>query len=236
MLLSDNEVRIVYSNATAESFPGADAYKILSESEKLKYDRFHFADDKLRFLKARYILRTIASAFHNNCDPKRIEISLNSFGKPFFNDIPLHFSITHSGQVAAVAFSKHFSVGIDIELKREVSDMSQLAKRFFADPEVNYLKQFRGEELIINFFRIWSSKEAYIKAIGLGVSKVLKGFSTVHNNKLSKVVDFEDSSTDYKIMEVEFGFEYASAVCIPSILQEPHITLADLNDIQLQNL
>jgi 4'-phosphopantetheinyl transferase len=236
MLLSDNEVRIVYSNATAETFPGANAYKILSESEILKYERFHFADDKLRFLKARYILRTIASAFHNNCDPQRIQISLNSFGKPFFNDIPLHFSITHSGQIAAVAFSKHFPVGIDIELKREISDMSQLAKRFFAEPEVNYLKQFSGEELISNFFRIWSSKEAYIKATGLGVSKRLKSFSTVHNNKFSKVTDFEDSSSDYKIMEVQFGIEYTSAVCILDILEEPHITLSDLNEMQGQNL
>ena len=95
MILSDNEVRIVYSFATAESFPAADAFDILSESEKSKYERFHFAEDKLRFLKARYILRKIASSYHNNCDPKEIQISLNSFGKPYLNNIPLHFSITH---------------------------------------------------------------------------------------------------------------------------------------------
>ncbi len=231
MLLSDNEVRIVYSFATAESFPAADAFEIISESEKSKYERFHFAEDKLRFLKARYILRTIASSIHTNCDPKEIQISLNSFGKPYFNNIPIHFSITHSGQVAAVAFSKHLPVGIDIEHKREVSDMNQLAQRFFADSEVNYLRQFSGEEFINNFFRIWCAKEAYIKAIGLGVSKELKSFSTIHNNTISTVIDAVDSSTNYKILDVDLGFEYASALCIPSSLNYPNINVVNFNDI-----
>jgi 4'-phosphopantetheinyl transferase len=230
MILSDNEVRIVYSFATAESFPAADAFDILSESEKSKYERFHFVEDKLRFLKARYILRKIASSYHNNCDPKEIQISLNSFGKPYFNDIPLHFSITHSGQVAAVAFLKSYPVGIDIEIKREVSDMNQLAQRFFADAEVNYLNQFTGEELISNFFRIWSAKEAYIKAIGLGVSNELKSFSTIQNNTLSTVIDFENYSNAYKILEVDFGSQYASAVCFPGSLKNPNITLANFID------
>lgn len=227
MLISDNEVKVIHSQANSDNFPVHEAIAILSEEEKIKYGRFQFTEDKLRFLKARYILRTTASAFHGNCNPEDVQISFNSFGKPYFIDIPLQFSITHSGNAAAVAFANNFPIGFDIEFKRQMSDMGQLSRRFFSDPEIEYLENFSGEHLVNNFFRIWSAKESYLKALGTGVSKELKSFSVVDEDKISRVIELGDTSSTHHISEIDLGDTFAASLCIPNILPQPEIVVEE---------
>jgi 4'-phosphopantetheinyl transferase len=227
MLISDNEVKVIHSQANSDNFPVPEAIAILSEDEKRKYSRFQFTDDKLRFLKARYILRTTASAYHGNCNPEDVQISFNSFGKPYFSDIPLQFSITHSGEVAAVAFSNSFPIGIDVEFKRQLSDLSQLSQRFFSDPELRFLEKFNGKNFINNFFKIWSAKESYLKALGIGVSKELKSFSVVDEDKISRVIELGDSSSTHQISEIDFGNNFAGSLCIPNDLPQPEIVVEE---------
>jgi 4'-phosphopantetheinyl transferase len=232
MLISDNEVKVIHSLANSDSFPVPEAIAILSEDEKRKYGRFQFTEDKLRFLKARYILRTTASAYHGNCNPEDMQISFNSFGKPYFSDIPLQFSITHSGNAAAVAFANSFPIGIDIEFRRQMSDMNQLSHRFFSDPELEFLKELSGDNLINNFFRIWSAKEAYLKALGIGVSKELKSFSVVDCGRISHVKELGDSSSTHQISEIDFGNNFAASLCIPNILPQPEIVVEEFRITQ----
>ncbi|MGI6280207.1 MAG: 4'-phosphopantetheinyl transferase family protein [Acutalibacteraceae bacterium] len=94
-------------------------------------------------------------------------------GKPFLKNHPkFYFSISHSKNFAAVAFSDT-AVGLDIEVLRPVN--LKLANRFFSPEE----SAFAGDEL--KFLQIWTRKEAYLKQSGIGLSTNLSAFNTLDN-------------------------------------------------------
>jgi len=227
-VLADNEVRIIYSLHTESNFPNEEALRLISKYDKERYEAFRFSEDKLRFLKARYILLKFASAYFNNKHLPDAELIFNRYGKPQFKDLPLNFSITHSHNIAAVAFSKDLSIGFDVEHKRKVEDLDQLAKRFFSGPEVEYMETLDTQIRADNFFRIWSAKEAYIKAIGLGVSKELGSFSVIDNGAIDQVIELKNNTSTHNIFELNIEENYSAALCIPSSSISPEVHIEEL--------
>ena len=140
----------------------------LSPQEEERADAIIPGAPRDRFMAARRILRFALSKWRAT-DPLELEIIPDENGKPYLvaND-PIHFSITHSSQRVAVAFS-HNRVGIDLEQAREV-DASALASRFFSPKEAEWIAQ--SEESYL-FFKLWSCREAAIKGDGRGLSKLL---------------------------------------------------------------
>ena len=90
-------------------------------------------------------------------------------GKPYFENAPeIHFSISHSGNCAAVAFSDR-EVGIDVEKIKEL--IREIAIRFFSEKENIYISMQRtAEKQKEAFYRIWTLKESLVKATGKGFS------------------------------------------------------------------
>jgi phosphopantetheinyl transferase len=83
-------------------------------------------------------------------------------GKPFFRDLPLEFSVTHSGNTWMCMVSRQ-PCGIDFQLIKSCSYL-RIAERFFSEPEYRYVKE-RGETA---FFRLWTKREAFGKLTGGG--------------------------------------------------------------------
>lgn len=138
------------------------------------------------------------------------EISKNEYGKPFLlNKKDCFFNITHSGDWVAVAISD-MEVGIDLEYKEpfdydEVIDylMSKSEKQFFSTLPCEFKKDI--------FYRFWTLKESYIKAIGLGMSKHLNSFSIeLWHKHIRPSVDRK-----MKFIELPFFDHYAFSVCCP---------------------
>lgn len=140
----------------------------LSREEGIRAEGINSPEARARFTSARRILRVALSKWRN-VDPLDLEIIPDENGKPFLvaND-PIHFSITHSSRHVAIAFSRN-RVGIDLEVVREL-DARALAARFFSAEEAVLVGQSGESEL---FYRLWTSREAAIKADGRGLSKVL---------------------------------------------------------------
>jgi 4'-phosphopantetheinyl transferase len=82
----------------------------------------------------------------------------------------LSFNLSHSGGVAVYAFALNHPVGIDVEMIRPMPDLDQLAARFFAENERKFLQAIEPQERTKPFLQYWTRKEAYLKAIGLGLS------------------------------------------------------------------
>ncbi len=101
--------------------------------------------------------RLVLSAAKELCG-KEPQIAFDVGGKPYFENLPLYFSNSHSGTRVAIAVSDR-PVGVDIERKRDVR--KGLSERFFTEKEQK-----------CDFFEIWTKKEAYGKCKG-GLSKVL---------------------------------------------------------------
>jgi hypothetical protein len=96
-----------------------------------------------------------------------------SFGvsAPQDDRLALHFNISHSGELVALAIA-HEPVGIDIEEIRVTRDLHRIARRFFSAEEAE-----RVDADADQFFRIWTAKEAVVKAIGSGVFDHLQSFT-----------------------------------------------------------
>lgn len=102
---------------------------------------------------------------------REIKIAVDSYGKPYFLDIPLQFNLSHTKGAVAIALSDD-AVGIDIERIRPVS--MKIAQRFFTPPEIAYIGTSQKR-----FFEIWTKKEAYVKYIGKGLSFGLRSFNVL---------------------------------------------------------
>jgi 4'-phosphopantetheinyl transferase len=152
----------------------------LSDDESARADRFHFAQDRNRFIAARSLLRNIISRYLS-CTPGEIRFVYQANGKPQLADSisatgDLRFNLSHSADAAVYAISRGKDVGVDIELIRPEVPWAEVATSFFAPGEIAKLYQLPADLRAIGFFNCWTRKEAYVKACGEGLSLPLDEF------------------------------------------------------------
>lgn len=161
-----------------------DSYKqydaILPPDEKERAYRFIFEKHRRRFILAHYALRKILSEYLG-ISPERIIFKELSHGKPTLieeqNPLHLEFNLSHSGETALLGIRLEKIIGVDIEY-HSTRDYLDLAEHVFSIKECQELMAIKDAEAQINsFFHIWAQKEAFIKAIGQGLSYPLKDFS-----------------------------------------------------------
>lgn len=95
-------------------------------------------------------------------------------GKPYFENSDIKFSISHSGEYVCVAVARGIEIGVDIQIVQ--NNRERLASRFYADGELKQLEGLDDEERRQEFFRIWTRKEAILKADGCGITIDLNSF------------------------------------------------------------
>lgn len=162
-------------DASATSAP----LSLLADDEVRRYERFKPAAIKRRFALARGGMRVILGRYLNR-PPADLEFHYGEQGKPSLapdqNPSNLQFNLTHSHDLAVLAVAANREVGVDVEHLRDNVEFEKLAARYFSPLEVSTLASLAGEDLKRQFFRIWTAKEAYIKAIGQGLRIPLDQF------------------------------------------------------------
>ncbi len=149
---------------------------LLSVDEKSRAERFHFEADKRCYTIARGSLRKLIGLYLKR-EARSITFQINEYGKPSLeDDVALSFNISHSGEMAVMAFSYGRKVGVDIEFIRENIDHESLSVRFFSRAETLVLKSLAEKDRLKCFYETWTRKEAFIKAVGKGLSIPLDQF------------------------------------------------------------
>lgn len=146
----------------------------LSEDEVTRASRFRFGRDRDRFVAARGLLRQVL-AVYLNVTPASVQFGYSSRGKPFL--LPycdLEFNLSHAGSVLVIAVARGRRVGIDVEAMATEEVVSQVAGTVLSPPERAKLDQVATAERRPWFARMWTHKEAYIKADGRGMSLPLE--------------------------------------------------------------
>lgn len=149
---------------------------LLSEPERARAERFKFAIHKHRYVVAHARLRQLIAA-RLGVAATKIEYALAEGGKPSIAQPPtgLHFSLSHSQGLGAVAFSDRNPLGVDIEEERPATD--GLAARYFAPEEARAIAAAPADRVLSTFFRCWTCKEAVLKATGEGIRRGLDSFT-----------------------------------------------------------
>lgn len=168
--MRDDEIHvwIVPANIAAAELDAA--AEVLSDAERAKAARYRFADDRARSIVARSALRSLL-AQHLRSDPRELRFVEGEHGKPELATGELHFNVSHSGDLVAIAIARTTPLGIDIEREREMRDRNALAQRFFATAEAEAVRNDPTR-----FFPIWTAKESVIKALGTGLAIDLRSF------------------------------------------------------------
>jgi len=146
---------------------------LLGADERARADRFRFARDRRRFIVRRARLRQRLGAWVGRA-PESLVFAANSHGKPVLADGP-PFSLSHSGDTILLAIGDS-EVGCDIEWIDPALDWAPLAATFFTATERAALAALPAEAGRHAFFACWARKEAFVKALGLGLSYPLDAF------------------------------------------------------------
>jgi 4'-phosphopantetheinyl transferase len=174
--LSPREVQIwgIWLNASDASL----AYyrSMLSLDEHRRADRFRFENLRRSFTLSRGGLRILLAHYLGD-PPNEIEFICGSKGKPALRDpSKIAFNASHSGQMAVYAFTVGCELGVDVEQIRTLDDPESIAARFFSTAEASELLSLQPEQRVPAFFRCWTRKEAFVKAIGEGLAIPLNCF------------------------------------------------------------
>lgn len=150
------------------------AIQLLDEQERSRAAAFRFTRDRSRFVARRARLREILSGRTGEA-PERLAFAHGAHGKPILRDHALHFSASHSHGLMMLAIAT-VEVGCDLEWIDPELDWPPIADRLFAPTERDALARLPEGEGRRGFFDCWARKEAYVKALGQGLSYPLDAF------------------------------------------------------------
>jgi len=169
----------------------------LCQDERQRADAFLFPHLRQRFVARRGLQRLILGQYCG-VRAKDIKFVYDDHGKPQVspdhNLINLHFSISHSEDLALLACSRHKPVGIDIENIRAVEDRDDIVSRFFSDIEKQAWQSIKPAERTQAFFKAWTRKEAFVKALGVGLGLDLNQFSVSFEDQDTRLLSWSEES------------------------------------------
>lgn len=144
---------------------------LLSTNERVRVGRLKRPQDRERSLEAHCAIRRLL-AFQLGVDPRCLEFDATAVGKPFLARPAqnLEFNLSHSGRHGLIAVAIDRSVGVDIEVRRPISDPLGVAFQIATPREAELLKQLPTSQVHSAFFDPWTRKEAVLKALGRGFS------------------------------------------------------------------
>jgi 4'-phosphopantetheinyl transferase len=153
--------------------------QVLGSDEQTRADRFHFEKDRRYFIAARAGLRKLLGNYLK-VDAAEIQLTYNEYGKPSLaesmNNSAINFNLAHSGGLGLYGFSLGGRIGVDLEYVRAQFTGHEIAEQYFSQSEVAELERVPIALRNQAFFNCWTRKEAFIKALGLGLSLPLKEF------------------------------------------------------------
>ncbi len=163
---------------------------LLAADEIERANRFRFPRHRRRFLVGRAFLRVLLARYRADA-PERVRFVYGDKGKPALDpsqgaplkaNAPLSFNLSNSGDRAVIAVTRDQALGVDLEVLRPMPDAETIAERFFSRPERLALRAVPSTAKSEAFFRCWTRKEAYIKAVGDGLSMPLDRFDVSLND------------------------------------------------------
>lgn len=167
-------------NEVGDNETHAKLREALNEDERRKETRFCFADDRLRYLVTRAMVRNVLSSYASVA-PAQWIFTVTPYGRPeiapeHYDAHELRFNLSHTRGLIALCVSRTRMLGVDVEQLTRPASLD-IANRFFSASEIAALAGTPPAQRPYRFFEYWTFKESYIKARGMGLSIPLDRFS-----------------------------------------------------------
>lgn len=190
---------------------------MLSEDERSRASGFHFRRDREFYSAARGTLRHLLGAYLNLA-PERVAFRYNRYGKPELEGGGIGFNASHSGMVALQAFVRAARVGVDVEAIRPDVVCEELVATVLSARERAAFRKLSAAAAAAELFRVWTRKEAYLKAVGVGLNYPLRALSVgIAVDHPSRSVEGSDTlsgieDTCWTVRTLALGAGYAGAL------------------------
>jgi 4'-phosphopantetheinyl transferase len=167
----------------------------LDAQDRERAARFHFAEDRARYVLGRALVRNILGRYWSQT-PETIELASTERGQLYFSDDEaMRFSITHAHNLVAVALTANARVGIDIEYMERKLNLEGLGERILSAEDFRVFQVLPDRVMVPTFFRIWTRKEAYLKGTGEGITDALKEITvSMHTEEIGTISDARDEA------------------------------------------
>lgn len=192
-----------------------DSHRLLSEDEKLRASKFLRPRDQARFIAARALLRRCLGRALGLA-AEDLVFEYEATGRPYLVgvDAAPDFNVSHSEDAVLIAISSVGRVGVDIEAIRAIDNLDRMAAQVMHPVEWQSFTGLSKDQRIAHFFRLWTRKEALLKARGVGLSvdprSVLIGLAASGEDISCRV-----GSTPSVIRSVPAPDGFAAAICVP---------------------
>ncbi|MFT6078168.1 MAG: 4'-phosphopantetheinyl transferase [Planctomycetota bacterium] len=209
MATSEVHVWAVPLNGDPEPFA-----ELLSADERERLGRYRFADHQRRYQIGHGALRLILAGYLDVAATD-IEFRTGPRGKPYLVSEALQFNLSHSGKLALIAVATS-ELGVDVEKVRHLESLTPIAQRHFSNSEFAKLDELHGDARELGFYRCWTRKEAYIKALGEGLSLALDSFevSLCEDPQFLACHDGREDPADWSMLDVSPGPEFVGAIAM----------------------
>jgi len=191
--------------------------QLLSTDEQARADRFYFERDRHRFTISRARLRQILSQYLH-IPAEQIQFCYGTYGKPSLAgslaNTGLQFNLAHSGEVVLCGVTCDRQIGVDVEQIRSLAKVQQLAERCLSAQEQDYLAASSCPEE--TFFAYWTCKEAYLKAIGSGLTQPMDQIEFTLNPtvQLLRVLGSSETAKLWSLQLLNFSPDYQAALAV----------------------
>lgn len=198
---------------------------LLDHDERERARRFYFPRHQNNFMLTRAMLRVIL-ANYLSLEPSKLAFNYNQFGKPHLNGT-IEFNLSHSGNLVLVAIGSKVPVGIDLE-KITTRSYIDLASKLFTPHELQVLHTMPANLQSAFFFHVWTQKEAFAKACGLGLNYPVQNLNVGVN--FGTPVTIKEQNSDWLLMPFVPKVAYRAALCCHPMIQEfRYINIQNIN-------
>lgn len=178
------------------------------------------------YLASRWLMRRCLG-FYSGMAPEALTFARTDKGKPYLLDSDLQFNLSHSGHWVALAVARGLSLGLDLETRQRQHSLLEIAQRYYHPLEQTQLQSLPKEQQADYFYRLWTLKEAALKAIGAGISagldKVCFASDDIHQGALNAHICPQLSEAPWQFQQWHLpageliALAYDSAIPLPVI-------------------
>ncbi len=170
--------------------------------------RYRFDRHRRRSRLSRAFLKCTISIY-TGLGPESVAFETGGFGKPEIRNQgdygDLRFNATQSGETSLIGFSRRTRLGIDVETVDTRVDVRSIVEHYFALGESQRFREHAAEGRYDLFFRMWTLKEAYVKAIGKGLYHPLSSFEVPISSERSTSVEGHGEAEGWYFREIDVG-------------------------------
>ena len=186
---------------------------ILDDGEQQKAETFKFPAMRDRFIAVRGLLRQTL-AHYLDVAPASLQFETGAYGKPHLVCDSVYFNLSHCADKLIIAVADFPDIGVDIEAIKPRSSLGGLARRCFSDRELSKWRQLAPDRQLLDFYRLWTKKEAFVKAVGRGIALGMElcEFELEQGGQVLAIPDEYGLASAWRVTELPVSADFSAAL------------------------